>query len=121
MILLLSVIISQSDELKDRQSPSSASSSPEHAMIPVMVDLANILRVATEDIYLDVSKRSLRDKSQISFKLDAALDVWKEKLPQFLNLDSFALDNDEWAFKQKLVLQFRAYPNLRLMISVQQC
>ncbi|KAH6896738.1 fungal-specific transcription factor domain-containing protein [Thelonectria olida] len=89
--------------------------SSELAIIPVMVDLARILREASLDIYHDVSERSLRKKSQIAFKLDTALDSWKRQLPSFLDLESFALDEAEWAFKQKLVLKFRSY-NARILI-----
>lgn len=81
-----------------------------------MIDMARILREASLDIYHDMSKRSLRKKSQIAFKLDAAVDAWKRQLPSFLDLESFALDDAEWAFKQKLVLKFRRYFVLGLVV-----
>lgn len=86
-------------------SSSPHSSESQYAIISVMVDLAKILQAASEDIYHD-TEASLQKKSQISFKLDMALDNWIECLPSFLNFETFAVDDAEWIFKQKLVLKF---------------
>ncbi|KAF7557578.1 hypothetical protein G7Z17_g602 [Cylindrodendrum hubeiense] len=90
------------------------SNKSQFAIISVMVDLARILQAASQDIYHDMSKQPLQKKSQISFQLDKSLDIWEKKLPDFLDLQSFALDDAEWAFKQKLVLKFLLldFPNV---------
>lgn len=76
-------------------------------MIPVMVELSNILRTASQEIYHDANKHSMQEKSQIGFQLEESLAVWKNKLPSFLKIDSVSLNDTEWAFKQKLVLRMR--------------
>jgi hypothetical protein len=43
--------------------------------------------------------------SQIAIRLDNQLLAWKSMLPSFLNIDAAALNDPEWAFKQKLALR----------------
>jgi len=82
---------------------------PDVALIPVMVELSQILKTAEQDIYHDSAHRPISDRSQIGFKLEEALVAWKNNLPNFLNFDTVSLRDPEWAFKQKLVLRMRAY------------
>ncbi|KAF7526558.1 hypothetical protein PCG10_003949 [Penicillium crustosum] len=84
------------------------------AMIPAMVSLAQIMSEASHQLYHSM-RRSIADKSRLAMALDQRLLEWKETLPDFLNLDAHALNDPEWAFKQKLVLRLRYY-NTRILI-----
>ncbi|CAI7564925.1 unnamed protein product [Penicillium palitans] len=84
------------------------------AMIPAMVALAQIMSEASHQLYHSM-RRSMADKSRLAMELDQRLLEWKETLPDFLNLDAHALNDPEWAFKQKLVLRLRYY-NTRILI-----
>ncbi|KAJ5520415.1 transcriptional regulator family: Fungal Specific TF [Penicillium fimorum] len=84
------------------------------AMIPAMVALAQIMSEASHQLYHSM-RRSMADKSRLAMALDRRLLKWKETLPTFLNIDSHALNDPEWAFKQKLVLRLRYY-NTRILI-----
>ncbi len=92
---------------KESDSDPTELESPEVAMIPVMVELSQILRTASQDIYHDSTGRSVQEKSQIGFQLEELLTAWKNKLPSYLNIDSVSLNDAEWASKQKLVLRMR--------------
>ncbi|KIN05388.1 hypothetical protein OIDMADRAFT_158009 [Oidiodendron maius Zn] len=50
-----------------------------------------------------------------ALELDEELTSWRRNLPSWLNLDSNAFREPEWASKQKLVLQLR-YLNARILI-----
>lgn len=82
---------------------------PDVAIIPVMVELSQILKRASQEIYHDSTNLSMREKSRISFDLESSLSTWKNNLPDFLNVDRAGLNDSEWAFKQKLVLRMRKY------------
>ncbi|KAJ5510662.1 transcriptional regulator family: Fungal Specific TF [Penicillium expansum] len=84
------------------------------AMIPAMVALAQIMSEASHQLYHSM-RRSIADKSCLAMALDQRLLEWKATLPAFLNLDAHALNDPEWAFKQKLVLRLRYY-NTRILI-----
>ncbi|KAK4869906.1 hypothetical protein LT330_005630 [Penicillium expansum] len=84
------------------------------AMIPAMVALAQIMSEASHQLYHSM-RRSMADKSCLAMALDQRLLEWKATLPAFLNLDAHALNDPEWAFKQKLVLRLRYY-NTRILI-----
>ncbi|KAJ5119099.1 transcriptional regulator family: Fungal Specific TF [Penicillium atrosanguineum] len=84
------------------------------AMIPVMVSLAQIMSEASHQLYHS-AHRSMMDKSHLAMGLDARLLQWKANIPSFLNPDTYALNDPEWAFKQKLVLRLRYY-NTRILI-----
>ncbi|KAJ5857437.1 transcriptional regulator family: Fungal Specific TF [Penicillium solitum] len=84
------------------------------AMIPAMVALAQIMSEASHQLYHSM-RRTMADKSRLAMALDQRLLEWKETLPAFLNLDAHALNDPEWAFKQKLVLRLRYY-NTRILI-----
>lgn len=49
----------------------------------------------------------MAEMSEIAMTLDRRLQEWKANLPDFLNLDAAALNDPEWAFKQKFVLRLR--------------
>ncbi|KAJ5780668.1 transcriptional regulator family: Fungal Specific TF [Penicillium paradoxum] len=84
------------------------------AMIPVMVALSRIMSEASHQLYHS-TRLSLSDKSHLAMSLDHRLLKWKANIPSFLNLDAHALNDPEWAFKQKLVLRLRYY-NTRILI-----
>lgn len=83
-------------------------------MIPAMVSLAQIMSEASHQLYHSM-RRSIADKSRLAMALDQRLLEWKETLPDFLNLDAHALNDPEWAFKQKLVLRLSEFPLTRPM------
>jgi hypothetical protein len=74
------------------------------AMIPVMVALGQINTEASHQLYHS-TQRSMGEKSSLAMALDQRLLQWKANLPAFLDLDAHALNDPEWAFKQKLVLR----------------
>ncbi|KAF9892859.1 hypothetical protein FE257_000448 [Aspergillus nanangensis] len=83
-------------------------------MIPAIVALAQIMTEASHLLY-NSPKRSTIEKSQIAMNLDKKVFAWKSNLPSFLNIDAAALNDSEWAFKQKLVLRLRFYNTLILI------
>lgn len=74
------------------------------AMIPVMVALGQINTEASHQLYHS-TQRSMSEKSRLAMALDQRLLQWKANMPAFLDLDAHALNDPEWAFKQKLVLR----------------
>ncbi|KAJ6026952.1 uncharacterized protein N7446_004446 [Penicillium canescens] len=84
------------------------------AMIPVMVALSQINTEASHQLYHS-TQRSMSEKSRLAMALDQRLLQWKANMPEFLDLDAHALNDPEWAFKQKLVLRLRYY-NTRILI-----
>ncbi|PLN82278.1 fungal-specific transcription factor domain-domain-containing protein [Aspergillus taichungensis] len=97
----------------DSQSDSDAEDQ-DVAIIPVMAALAHIMSEASHQLYHS-SKCSMNEKSQIAIDLDRRLLAWKATIPPFLDIDIVALNDPEWAFKQKLVLKLRFY-NTRILI-----
>lgn len=73
-----------------------------------MVALAHIMSEASHQLYHS-SKFSMGEKSEIALDLDRRLLEWKTKIPPFLDIDIVALNDPEWAFKQKLVLKLREF------------
>ena len=71
-----------------------------------MVPLAPIMSEASHQLYHS-SKPSMDEKSRIAIDLDRRLLEWKTTIPPFLDIDIVALNDPEWAFKQKLVLKLR--------------
>ncbi|KAI9927803.1 hypothetical protein MW887_002655 [Aspergillus wentii] len=84
------------------------------AMIPVMVALAQIMSEASHLLYHS-TKRSMTEMSQIAMSLDQKLWAWKANIPAFLAPDVAALNDPEWAFKQKLALRLRFYGTRNLI------
>jgi hypothetical protein len=76
-------------------------------IIPVMVELSQILKAAIQDIYCTSGDYLMSANSQVGLKLTNQLNEWKANLPACLNLDVDSLDDAEWAYKQKLVLRIR--------------
>lgn len=75
------------------------------AMINEMVKFAIVLRKTSKEIYHDSKGLTLREKSARALELDEELITWKGNLPYWLNLDTVSFREQEWASKQKLVLQ----------------
>lgn len=75
------------------------------SMINEMVRFAIVLRKTSKEIYHDSKGLSLLEKSVRALELDEELTSWRRNLPSWLNLDSNAFREPEWASKQKLVLQ----------------
>jgi hypothetical protein len=75
------------------------------AMINEMVKFAIVLRKTSKEIYHDSKGLTLREKSARALELDEELITWKGNLPYWLNLDTISFREQEWASKQKLVLQ----------------
>lgn len=73
-----------------------------------MAALAHIMSEASHQLYHS-SKYSMEEKSQIAMDLDRRLLEWKATIPPFLDIDIVALNDPEWAFKQKLVLKLREF------------
>ena len=79
-----------------------------------MVDIAQVLKRASMEIYCKGRRQSMDARSHISLQLNDELTQWKKNLPQFLNFDIESLDDPEWAYKQKLVLKMRKLGGLVL-------
>lgn len=78
------------------------------AIIPIMVSLSGIMFEASHLLYHSAN-RSLAEMSHIAMTMDQKILAWKENLPEFLDLDAPALNDPDWAFKQKFVLKQRTY------------
>lgn len=85
------------------------------AMINEMVYFAAILRRISKELYHDKKGLSLLQKSTVANKLDSLLDEWKDRLPVYLDFELTSFREEEWASKQKLVLQLR-YLNARIVL-----
>lgn len=85
------------------------------AMVNEMVSFAAILRRVSRKLYHDSKNLTLLQKSVVATDLEVSLDAWKDQLPEWLQFDKTSLDNDEWATKQKLVLQLR-YLNAKIVL-----
>lgn len=85
------------------------------AMINEMVYFAAILRRTSKELYHDTKDLTLSQKAAVATRLDALLDEWKAKLPDYLNFDQSSFLDEEWASKQKLVLHLR-YLNAKIVL-----
>jgi hypothetical protein len=90
---------------QDQDGISSECEGPSIAMINEMVRFAIVLRQTSKEIYHDSKGLTLFEKSARALELDKELVAWKGNLPCWLNLDTVSLKEEEWASKQKLVLQ----------------
>lgn len=79
-----------------------------------MVALAQIMTEASHHLYHS-NKRSIHERSCIVMDLDQRLLAWRADLPAFLNVDKASLNDPEWAFRQKLVLQLSMHFSLALL------
>ncbi|KAH8585448.1 hypothetical protein B0O99DRAFT_749021 [Bisporella sp. PMI_857] len=76
-------------------------------LISSMVALAEILRVASKQLYVSAAPLTFVEKSALAMKLDGRLRTWKHNLPPLLNVDRASLRDPTWLTKQKLVIQLR--------------
>ncbi|KAF2993750.1 hypothetical protein E8E13_001152 [Curvularia kusanoi] len=83
-------------------------------MINEMVRFAAILRRISKELYHDAKGLTLHEKSTIARELDRLLGDWKSNLPEWLDFSKVSFREEEWAGKQKLVLQLR-YLNARIL------
>lgn len=85
------------------------------AMVNEMVHFAAILRRVSKQLYHDSKGLTLLQKSTVAKELDALLEDWKNRLPDWLSFGKVSFFGEEWAAKQSLVLQLR-YLNARILI-----
>lgn len=100
------------DEYHNRSIPSRDDS--EYAIIPWMIDLAQIIRRVSIQIYH--SRISLQEKLQIALQIEMEMDRWLARLPERIKPDfganrlaRSALRDPKWARRQRLVLGIREY------------
>ncbi|KAE8396212.1 fungal-specific transcription factor domain-containing protein [Aspergillus alliaceus] len=98
------------DEYHNRALPERDDS--EYAIIPWMVDFAQIIRKVSVQIYH--SRITLQDKLQIALQIEGELDRWMLRLPERIKPDVLrqrgsgnALRDPKWARRQRLVLGIR--------------
>ncbi|XHG09756.1 hypothetical protein AWENTII_012797 [Aspergillus wentii] len=98
------------DEYHNRALPERDDS--EYAIIPHMVDFAQIIRKVSIQIYH--SRITLQDKLQIALQIETEMDRWVTRLPDRLKPDIWgdrpsgdALRDPKWARRQRLVLGIR--------------
>jgi len=84
-------------------------------MINEMVYFASILRRISKELYHDSKGLTLVQKSTIAMELDVLFDGWKAQLPEWLNFGKVSFREEEWAAKQKLVLNLR-YLNAKILL-----
>ena len=98
------------DEYHNRSLPERDDS--EYAIIPWMVDFAQIIRKVSVQIYH--SRFTLQDKLQLALQIESEMDRWVTRLPFRIKPDllrqsasSGALRDPKWARRQRLVLGIR--------------
>ncbi|KGO50791.1 Transcription factor, fungi [Penicillium expansum] len=106
------------DEYHDRSIPPRDDS--EFAIIPWMIDFAQIIRQISVQIYH--SRISLQDKLQLALQIEMEMDRWLARLPDMIkpNIGGYrmtrsALRDPKWARRQQLVLGIRYY-NIRMLL-----
>ncbi|KAJ5520336.1 transcriptional regulator family: Fungal Specific TF [Penicillium fimorum] len=106
------------DEYHDRSIPPRDNS--EFAIIPWMIDLAQIIRQISVQIYH--SRISLQDKLQLALQIEMEMDRWLARLPEMIKPDisgygmsRSTLRDPNWARRQRLVLGIRYY-NVRTLL-----
>ncbi|OKL58938.1 hypothetical protein UA08_05641 [Talaromyces atroroseus] len=103
------------DEYHNRCQPSRDGHS-EYTIIPIVVDLAHIIRLVSIDIYH--SRIPIQQKMKHSLKIEQKLDTWLNGLPKILQPDFgqpggntytsiSALRDPKWSRRQRLVLGIR--------------
>ncbi|KAG0154248.1 hypothetical protein PDIDSM_1628 [Penicillium digitatum] len=106
------------DEYHNRKIPPRDDS--EFAIIPWMIDFAQIIRQISVQIYH--SRISLPDKLQLALQIEMEMDRWLARLPEMIKPDvggyrlgRSALRDPKWARRQQLVLGIRYY-NVRMLL-----
>jgi hypothetical protein len=98
------------DEYHNRSIPPRDDS--EFAIIPWMIDFAQIIRRVSVQIYH--SRISLQEKLQLALQIEMEMDRWLARLPEKIKPDiggyrpsRSALRDPKWARRQRLVLGIR--------------
>ncbi|KAB8255400.1 RmlC-like cupin [Aspergillus pseudonomiae] len=106
------------DEYHNRALPERDDS--EYAIIPWMVDFAQMIRKVSVQIYH--SRITLQDKLQVALQIEAELDRWMLRLPERIKPDVLrqrasggTLRDPKWARRQRLVLGIRYY-NVKMLL-----
>ncbi|KAF9252862.1 transcriptional regulator family: Fungal Specific TF [Penicillium roqueforti] len=106
------------DEYHNRSIPPRDDS--EFAIIPWMIDFAQIIRQVSVQIYH--SRISLQDKLQLALQIEMEMDRWLARLPEMIKPDiggyrpsRSALRDPKWARRQRLVLGIRYY-NVKMLL-----
>ncbi|CAI7613658.1 unnamed protein product [Penicillium bialowiezense] len=106
------------DEYHNRSIPPRDDS--EFAIIPWMIDFAQIIRRVSVQIYH--SRISLQEKLQIALQIEMEMDRWLARLPEKIKpdiggyrLSRSALRDPKWARRQRLVLGIRYY-NVKMLL-----
>lgn len=107
------------DEYHNRCQPNRDEYS-EYTIIPIMVDLAHIIRRVSVDIYH--SRISLQQRMKHSLEIEKELDDWLDALPEILQPDFgqscgkgvskstvSVLRDPKWSRRQRLVLGISKY------------
>ena len=84
----------------------------EYAIIPWMIDFAQIIRRVSVQIYH--SRITLQEKLQLALQIEMEMDRWLARLPERIKpdigpyrLSRSALRDPKWARRQRLVLAIR--------------
>lgn len=100
------------DEYHNRIIPSRDDS--EYAIIPWMIDFAQIIRRVSIQIYH--SPIPIQEKLQIALQIEMEMDRWLARLPERIKpdiggsrLSRSALRDPKWARRQRLVLGIREF------------
>ncbi|OGE49599.1 hypothetical protein PENARI_c020G11706 [Penicillium arizonense] len=106
------------DEYHNRAIPERDDS--EFAIIPWMIDFAQIIRRVSVQIYH--SRISLQEKLQLALQIEMEMDRWLARLPEKIKpdiggyrLSRSALRDPKWARRQRLVLGIRYY-NVKMLL-----
>lgn len=98
------------DEYHNRAIPDRDDS--EYAIIPWMIDFAQIIRRVSVQIYH--SRITLQEKLQLALQIEMEMDRWLARLPERIKpdigahrLSRSALRDPKWARRQRLVLGIR--------------
>lgn len=94
----------------------------EYAIIPWMVDFAQIIRRVSVQIYH--SRITFHEKLQRALQIETEMDSWLEELPDRIKPDIWgrktsgsALCDPKWARRQRLVLGIRQSPSSGLILA----
>ncbi|KAJ5174675.1 uncharacterized protein N7482_000552 [Penicillium canariense] len=106
------------DEYHNRAIPDRDDS--EYAIIPWMIDFAQIIRRVSVQIYH--SRITLQEKLQLALQIEMEMDRWLARLPEMIKpdigaykLSRSALRDPKWARRQRLVLAIRYY-NVKMLL-----
>lgn len=93
-----------------KSSPRDSESRPTPTVIiEPMISFAEILRIASDELYHTAEQRSPLEISEAVWHLDGLLDDWKRSLPKCLDLNTTSIREPEWISKQKIVLNLREF------------